>query len=230
MNSNDTDRILSELKVLGDPPTWKLPDGYHQSVGLSILDSIWSMGVNYHKHVVPVVCRYRAFRIGEGADPEKDSADDLVSVFDRVGGVEGFINRIAENRQRTSTVSGILKADAVLLAAQGIQKLGLATPADVVRSQDAVEAFWLTIKGQGSGISFGYFMMLLGQEGIKPDRMIIRFLEKALDRKISPDEARELLAEVARKLNLSQIQLDHAIWNYQRGRKYLERKIWRSRK
>jgi hypothetical protein len=232
MNSNDTDRILSELKVLGDPPTWKLPDGYHQSVGLSILDSIWSMGVNYHKHVVPVVCRYRAFRIGEGADPEKDSADDLVSVFARVGSVEEFIGKIARNRQRTSTSkkNSILKARAVLLAAQGIQKLGLATPADVVRSQDAVEAFWLTIKGQGSGISFGYFMMLLGQEGIKPDRMIIRFLEKALDRKISPDEARELLAEVARKLNLSQIQLDHAIWNYQRGRKYLERKIWRSRK
>jgi hypothetical protein len=185
------------------------------------------MGVNYHKHVVPVVCRYRAFRIGEGADPEKDSADDLVSVFDGVGGVEGFINRIAENRQRTSTVSGILKADAVLLAAQGIQKLGLATPADVVRSQDAVEAFWLTIKGQGSGISFGYFMMLLGQDGIKPDRMIVRFLEKALSRKVLPDEARELLAEVARKLNLSQIQLDHAIWNYQRGRKILGRKIWK---
>jgi len=227
MNSNDTDRILSELKVLGDPSTWKLPDGYHQSVGLSIMDSIWSMGVNYHKHVVPVVCRYRAFRIGEGADPEKDSADDLVSVFDGVGGVEGFINRIAENRQRTSTVSGILKADAVLLAAQGIQTLGLATPADVVRSQDAVEAFWLTIKGQGSGISFGYFMMLLGQDGIKPDRMIVRFLEKALSRKVLPDEARELLAEVARKLNLSQIQLDHAIWNYQRGRKILGRKIWK---
>jgi exonuclease VII small subunit len=42
-----------------------------------------------------------------------------------------------------------------------------------------------------------------------------------------PDEARELLAEVARKLNLSQIQLDHAIWNYQRGRKILGRKIWK---
>ena len=227
MNSHDTDRILSELKVLGDPTSWKLPDGYRQSVGLSILDSIWSMGVNYHKHVVPVVCRYRAFRIGEGADPETDSADDLVSVFARVGGVEGFINRIAENRQRTSTVSGILKADAVLLAAQGIQKLGLVTPSDVVRSQDDVENFWLKIKGQSSGISFGYFMMLLGQEGIKPDRMIIRFLEKALARKVSTDEAREMLAAVAHKLSLSQIQLDHAIWNYQRGRKILGRKIWR---
>jgi len=227
MNSHDTDRILSELKGLGDPSTWKLPDGYHQSVGLSILDSIWSMGVNYHKHVVPVVCRYRAFRIGEGADPEKDSADDLVSVFARAGGVEGFINRIAENRQQTSTVSGILKAEAVLLAAQGIQKLGLFTPSDVVRSQDDVENFWLKIKGQSSGISFGYFMMLLRQEGIKPDRMIVRFLEKALAREVSTDEAREMLAEVAHKLSLSQIQLDHAIWNYQRGRKILGRKIWR---
>jgi hypothetical protein len=227
MNSHDTDRILSELKVMADPTSWKLPDGYHQSVGLSILDSIWSMGVNYDKHVVPVIRRYRAFRISEGADPEKDSANDLVSVFARVGGVEGFINGIAENRQRTSAVSGILKADAVLLAAQGIQKLGLITPADVVKSQDDVENFWLKIKGQSSGISFGYFMMLLGQEGIKPDRMIIRFLEKALARKVSTDEAREMLAEVAHKLNLSQIQLDHAIWNYQRGRKILGRKIWR---
>jgi hypothetical protein len=57
--------------------------------------------------------------------------------------------------------------------------------------------------------------------------MIVRFLEKALSRKVLPDEARELLAEVARKLNLSQIQLDHAIWNYQRGRKILGRKIWK---
>ena len=229
MNSHDTDRILSELKVLGDPSSWKLPDGYHQSVGLSILDSIWSMGVNYHKHVVPVICRYRTFRIGEGADPEKDSADDLVSVFGRVGGVEEFIGKIARNRQRTSTSkkNSILKAHAVLLTAQGIQQLGLVTPVDVVRSQDDVENFWLKIKGQSSGISFGYFMMLLGQEGIKPDRMIIRFLEKAFARKVSSDEAREMLAEVAHKLSLSQIQLDHAIWNYQRGRKILGRKIWR---
>jgi hypothetical protein len=187
------------------------------------------MGVNYHKHVVPVVCRYRAFRIGEGADPEKDSADDLVSVFTRLGGVEEFIGEIARNRQRTSTSenNSELKAKAVLIAAHGIQKLGLITPADVVKSQDDVETFWLTIKGQSSGISFGYFMMLLGQEGIKPDRMIIRFLEKALARKVSTDEAREMLAAVAHKLSLSQIQLDHAIWNYQRGRKILGRKIWR---
>ena len=53
---------------------------------ISILDSIWSMGVNYDQHVVPVISRYRKFRQDEGADPEKDSAADLVSVFDRLGG------------------------------------------------------------------------------------------------------------------------------------------------
>ena len=61
-------------------------------------------------------------------------------------------------------------------------------------------------------------MILLGQEGVKPDRMIIRFLEESLSRKVSPDEAQELLAKVAMTKNLSQIQLDHAIWNYQRER------------
>jgi len=217
MNS-DNDRLIEEIKMLGEPSTWELPDGYHRSVALSILDSIWSMGVNYDKHVVPLIGRYQKFRRDEGADPENDSAADLVAVFDRLGGANGFIHGIAKNRQRTSTLSGILKAEAVLSAAQGIESLGLVTPIEVVRSQDLVEEVWVKIKGQGSGISFGYFMMLLGQEGVKPDRMIIRFLEGALSRKVSPDEARKTLAEVAGKLNLSQIQLDHAIWNFQRGR------------
>ena len=215
---SDVELIIEEMKKLGDPSYWKLPDGYHQSVALSILDSIWSMGVNYDKHVVPVIDRYRNFRCNEGADPEKDSAADLVSVFDRVGGADGFVKDLAKNRQRTSTLSGILKGEAVLIAARAIKNLGLVRPADVVLSQDAVEKVWLKIKGQSSGISFGYFMMLLGQEGVKPDRMIIRFLNKALSRKVSPDEARTILAEAAIRLNLSQIQLDHAIWNFQRGR------------
>lgn len=215
---SDVDLIIDEMKKLGDPSYWKLPDGYHQSVALSILDSIWSIGVNYDKHVVPVIGRYRNFRCNEGADPEKDSAGDLVFVFDRVGGADGFIKDVAKNRQRTSTLGGILKGEAVLIAARAIANLGLINPADIILSQDAVEKVWLKIKGQSSGISFGYFMMLLGQEGVKPDRMIIRFLDKALSRKVSPNEARAILAEVAIRLNLSQIQLDHAIWNFQRGR------------
>lgn len=223
---SDVDLLIDEVRALGEPSTWKIPDGYHQSVALSILDSIWSMGVNYDKHVLPLIGRYRKFRLAEGADPEKDSAADLVAVFDRLGGPNEFIREIAKNRQRTSTLSGILKAEAVLLAAQGIETLGLATPTEVVRSQDLVKEVWVQIKGQRSGISFGYFMMLLGQEGVKPDRMIIRFLEKPLTRKVSPDEARELLAEVAQKLNHSQIQLDHTIWNYQRGIKILGGKKW----
>jgi hypothetical protein len=215
---NDVDRISEVTAVLGDPLNWKMPDGYHQSVALSILDSIWSMGVNYDQHVVPVISRYRKFRQDEGANPEKDSAADLVSVFDRLGGTDEFVREIAKNRQRTSTLNGILKASAVLMVALRIKSLGLITPTDVVQSQDSVKEFWLKIKGQRSGISFGYFMMLLGQEGVKPDRMIIRFLEESLSRKVSPDEAQELLAKVAMTKNLSQIQLDHAIWNYQRER------------
>ena len=90
---SDVELIIEEMKKLGDPSYWKLPDGYHQSVALSILDSIWSMGVNYDKHVVLVIDRYRNFRCNEGADPEKDSAADLVSVFDRVGG-SGLVPKV----------------------------------------------------------------------------------------------------------------------------------------
>ncbi|MDX1870691.1 hypothetical protein SBI67_01030 [Mycolicibacterium sp. 120266] len=62
--------------------------------------------------------------------------------------------------------------------------------------------------------------MLAGIPGIKRDRMIIRFVAKALDRPvktISTTSCIELLAAVAGELSMTASELDHAIWSYQRG-------------
>ena len=79
------------------------------------------------------------------------------------------------------------------------------------------------IQGQKSGISLVYFYMLAGDDNlIKPDKMIIRFLEKAIQRKVSLEEAMLLLQKTSELLqkkyhNMNPRLLDYQIWNYVRS-------------
>ena len=67
--------------------------------------------------------------------------------------------------------------------------------------------------------------MLSGDEDlIKPDRMILGFLFDAIGKKISHNEAQEILLETAEKLSklfnrkISAGYLDNRIWSYQRSK------------
>ncbi|WP_348257331.1 hypothetical protein, partial [Salmonella enterica] len=66
------------------------------------------------------------------------------------------------------------------------------------------------------------FYMLTGVESeIKPDRMVIRFIEAALGRGVKMEECHPLLVEVCNQLDgefpdLTPRSLDHTIWQFQR--------------
>lgn len=83
------------------------------------------------------------------------------------------------------------------------------------------EAIIRSIPGQRSGISFDYFRMLAGDDGrIKPDRMVQRFIAKALGitpEQVGPEQARALLQGAVQELNKrgdtwSPRRLDYVIW------------------
>ena len=65
--------------------------------------------------------------------------------------------------------------------------------------------------------------MLAGSDNfVKPDRMVLRFLETALSRRVMPQEAAELLRSVAQALSadfpsVTPRLLDHEVWKYQRS-------------
>jgi len=62
--------------------------------------------------------------------------------------------------------------------------------------------------------------MLLGVPGVKPDRMIKRFVGDALGRANVPaEECSVLLHQVANNMGVDATRLDHAIWSYQRTRR-----------
>jgi predicted nuclease of restriction endonuclease-like RecB superfamily len=64
--------------------------------------------------------------------------------------------------------------------------------------------------------------MLVGLPGVKPDRMIRRFVADALavdEAAVSEAEARRLVTAAAARLGVGLSDLDYAIWLHQSGSK-----------
>jgi hypothetical protein len=222
-HDDDVRAMLAAVRaLLPDPETWESPGGY-DSVGLAVIDSVWSIGVRFQS-VENVIARYRAERIATGADPEADRPSDVRRFIESCGGPERFAARMG-NRQRTSTTNGILKAEAVLHEARILEDEGVGVPADLIGAGperlDHLQRRWSTVTGQASGVSWRALAMLVGLPEVKPDRMIRRFAATALGRRtasaVGVDEARDLVMATAARLGVSPRDLDYAIWAYQSG-------------
>ncbi|AWI30117.1 hypothetical protein DDW44_16070 [Streptomyces tirandamycinicus] len=83
---------------------------------------------------------------------------------------------------------------------------------------NAVERNLAGVAGHGSGARLAYLWMLLGDDSrIKPDRMVLRWLQSVLQRTVTTAEAIALIAEAAARLGCTPWELDHAIWESQRN-------------
>jgi hypothetical protein len=204
----------------------KAPAGYRDSLALCVVDSVQSTGVKYSS-VVNVVDAYRAYRRAQGGDPNADGVPELLATFEELGGPEGWAEKIG-NRNRTSTRGGVLKSEAIrdaarVLAADGIDTtVALLGAAEDEERLERLQKAWCAVKGQRSGITWHYMQMLAGIPGVKPDRMICRFVADALElsrRSVTTGFALEILTAAAKEIGISPTDLDHAVWQFQRGRK-----------
>ncbi|MBS9533661.1 hypothetical protein KIH27_08695 [Mycobacterium sp. M1] len=202
------------------------PAGYREGLALCITDSVQSTGVTYSS-VEKVVNRYRAYRRDRGGDPNSDGVPELLATFDVLGGPDGWVEQIG-NRNRTSTRNGVLKAEAIRDAAQALAAQGIETTEDLrgAASDEArlarLGAAWRAVVGQGSGITWHYVQMLAGIPGVKPDRMICRFVADSLElprNSVTTEFAGAIVTAAAAEMGLSPTDLDHGIWQWQRVRK-----------
>ncbi len=192
---------------------------------LCVIDAVWSLSVRYES-VRNVVSRYVAHAsLGGQNNGDAHTVADFVQAVEKVG-VDNFAAQVLQNKQRTASKSGILKADAVHRFALVLQEHGAQTIGDVpekLRGNARFEQAILSIPGQGSGLSLRYFYMVCGASDLtKPDRMVFRFLQAALNRSIGgASEAQSLLTNASLLLradfpNLSPRSLDNAIWKFER--------------
>lgn len=222
-------RLADHIEQTGlDAPV--LADEYrYASLPICVVDAVFSIGVRYTstQKVVENLCahtgwtRFAASRDSRGKG--EHGVPDLISIFLEIG-TDGMADRVFQNRQRTSSRSGILKSEAVLLFCQALTDAGISHFTDFDYERRAyAEAIILGLPGQSSGIAFDYFMMLSGDDNlIKPDRMVQRYVRNALSLTAIPQPRQaailvQLAAKELRRRGLpwTPLSLDHAIWRYQ---------------
>lgn len=229
-NKYETQKLIQYCKVQLDFTNLKQSEeyGYH-NLPLCIIDAVFSIGVNYTstENTVKRFCDY--FGVTRLREKELTPPSEQLSVSGFLQLHNGFTlpemaEKVYQNKQRTSTRNGILKAEAVYRFAKIVQSFGVEYLQDVdkILGNELFESEIAKIPGQSSGLSTRYFYMLAGDENfIKPDRMIRRFIYSAIQRDLSFDQCQEMLvaahAELVKEYpGLTPRSLDHQIWLYQR--------------
>jgi hypothetical protein len=206
---------------------------YYASLPLCILDAVFSIGIRYEmvQAVVDRYCKYAhqpMIRINRAAFPPRDeqlTVSNFIDDLDEIG-VETFSSDVIANRCRTSPRGGVLKTEACLKFATVLRHHGVEVLQDVAshRTDVAMEEELRKIPGQGSGVSTGYFFMLAGSDDlVKPDRMVVGFLEECLGRTVPTAQVQELMTLACRDLQADRPELtprllDYAVWGHQRRR------------
>ena len=209
---------------LRPPAEWAPFIGYPGGLALAVIDAIWAMIARY-PITRGVIRRYSQYRSLEGADPGRDALTDLLGLYERVGGVDAFIDQVGTRNRVSTRPDAARKGEAVHVAASKLLELGIDTAAQFVAADgtglgEQVKAAWLAVPGQGSGISWRYLRMLLGLPDVKADRMVIRFIASALGtdkQNMNQDDAVRLVQAAAEHFGVDQRALDHEIWEYQSG-------------
>lgn len=209
-----------------------LPDSEQQysSLPICVIDAVYSIGVQYKSTERTVVewCMRNGWQWSRLSSDQERTISEFVKILRPYENRwEEMATQVFHNRQRTSTRSGILKAEAVYRLARTFQEFGIETLADVLKAElrEDVRRAVVAIPGQGSGLSYSYLLMLAGNENaVKPDRMIRRFVAEALGaRNVPPEVCERLVREASAALRpefpiLTPSILDQKIWGYQQDK------------
>lgn len=190
------------------------------SVVIGVIDSIFSIGTKYES-TIKVVDRF-VEKINIKRNEDDYTTKDFIRDFGTFSDEE-LANGIFKNRQRTSTVNGMLKSAAVKQVISIFNDNGIQTKKDLLNHKNIkeVERQVRTVKGQRSGVSFDYIMMHAGDENrFKPDRHIYTFFEKILGHgKLTETELEQVFFDELTKVKevypfFTARSLDSLIWEY----------------
>jgi hypothetical protein len=233
MPDMDTDDLTALIKAcdadLGDPNLWFTPDGYPVSLALCIIDSIYSTGARYSS-VVNVVGRYREYRTSQMVTLTRTAPTNLRPRSPNwAAPIRGRAASAIAVRPPPRAAGAPLKAETIatlteVLPAQGIRNTAdLRAAAAAADTPRAVEKAWRATPGQRSGITWDYALMLAQIPGVKADRMVIKYVTRAIGSRpgsVLPERPARLVSGVAEAKGWDVIHLDHAVWRFESGRPF----------
>lgn len=204
----------------------------YQHLPACVVDTVFSIGARYTSTSNTVVrfCTQLSLPVfGVNTRPpisKQFSISDFLKLYEMYD-ADTLAQTLYQNRQRTSTCNGILKAKAAQEFGQVLQANHVEYLQDVdkIVGQAAFERAIQQIPGQRSGISLRYFYILVGSsEHVKPDRMVMRFLFAATGCSVGVAEAENNIRQACTILRqeypeLTPALLDNMIWRYQQSQR-----------
>lgn len=208
MSENELDDLLGQLNAELPRENWKpWPGGWKDKIEAALIDAVLSIQAQYgseHNGVRGALKRYARLS-ADGTD-----LNDLSRLVD-----------IDENELQDllndQVISGRSKVSAIREAAQNLISVGVIHASHLDAQNPEHKRAYTSVHGLGA-VTWEYFGMLLGKPGVKADTWICRFVERAVGRDVSSKMANRLVMAAAKRLQADPIQLDHAIWAYERQR------------
>jgi len=223
------DYIRLKLGDLGASPSAADGDEY-ASLAQCVIDAVYSLGANYSstQRTVEEWSKRNRWELRRGAGVGERTIEEFLEILEPYKDRwDEMADVVFDNSQRTSSTSGIRKAEAVFHFATALRKFGINTRADALKlnTEGDLRREIESIRGQVSGLSFKYCLMNAGRTDIvKADRMVRRFVAKALGlRSVSAESAEKLVIEASSRLKaefpgLTATALDNKIWKFESGR------------
>jgi hypothetical protein len=212
--------LLHVAATIGHPDNWdKWPGGWPGDIEAALVDAVYSARAVYRskrgRGIYADVADWRHSRARRSY-----SLDALIEEIDTVGVVtwaHKFGNLQVSPHRPASAPCGRSKAATLRQAACVLRDHGVNT-ADQIDLSNAESARLALCSVPGIGYATSnYFLMLLGAPGVKPDRMIHRFLLEAAEHSFTNREADRAIHAAAENLGVQPHQLDHAIWRFESG-------------
>jgi hypothetical protein len=187
--------------------------GWPDSISYALIDAVFSIRATYRSDTPGrgVLNRLLNFR-----DAHQDVRNDLEAL-------ESLGEEAIRAHLGDSKTCGRLKSEAVLEAAANLRKIHVVTAQDFKDAdRQSVKKAYTDVHGLG-WITYEYFTMLLGVPGVKADRMIVRFVNRALEKADLPGvdalAARQLVIDAydnQQVRDLPEVEslthFEHAIW------------------
>lgn len=209
-------------KTIGeDAARWtKWPGGWPGDIESALIDAVFSAQAIYRSKQGRGISR----KIADWQARRTRSAFSLAALIAEIDGVgvsawaSAFGNLQVSPGRRANAARGQSKAATVREAAGKLREEGINIAAAIDSETAATAKTTLrSVPGIGYATS-NYFLMLLGVPGIKPDRMIHRFLKDATGHAFTNVYAEQVLRAAATRLGVQEHELDHAIWRYESER------------
>jgi hypothetical protein len=228
LSNDETEKLVVHSRTilaLAYDPQIDANDLYH-SIPLGVVDAVFSINATAEStaNVVQRLCTHVGIPLLRHTSPLPElTVSAFLSLHDGQA-LDTMAREIYQNRQRTSVVNGILKAEAVQRVCTVLRDFGVenwATIAPMFENPDIEKAI-RQIPGQKSGVSFRAFCMQLGnQDYVKPDRMLLRFISNAIGRRVDTvvcEQTIKVLSQILQQEfpHLTPRALDARIWHYQR--------------